>query len=398
MTRIAFAGAETADIFTEGGNSFTETGNNTFSTSNARSGSRSYLHDSGAGDSTAFCTRSFTGALDVKYFAQIHIYIPSGTGLPSSTTEVLAFYTAGTSQLSARLKSTGKLGLFKGGSQIGSDSSATLTTNTYYRVELALEVGAGAVDISELRLDGTTVASSTGDTISESAPSASRWGFATLAGANKTLHTDDWVLNDDVASPNNTWPGGEKVVLLVPTATNTRNNWVGGAGGTTNLHEAVNNLPPVGVDSASATDTSQIENSTSAADNAYLADMTTYTAAGIGSADTITAILPSAIGSNDSTTGSDTIDIGVDSNPAIAQVSQSIDVNDGTYPTGWNRCVGTLTETPSVTLGTAPVMRVEKNVATTRVNTVCFMGMYVSYTEAVAPPASARGPHVMFIM
>jgi hypothetical protein len=67
-----------------------------------------------------------------------------------------------------------------------------------------------------------------------------------------------------------------------------------------------------------------------------------------------------------------------------ASGTTSTDTVAGTYPTSWNRGAGTLTENPSVTKSTAPVMRVTKTVSTTRIHTVCLMGIYVSYLEGVA--------------
>jgi hypothetical protein len=45
-----------------------------------------------------------------------------------------------------------------------------------------------------------------------------------------------------------------------------------------------------------------------------------------------------------------------------------------------------MTETPTVTLGTAPVMQITQVTASTRVAIVCFVGMYVDYTPAAALP------------
>jgi hypothetical protein len=102
-------------------------------------------------------------------------------------------------------------------------------------------------------------------------------------------------------------------------------------------------------------------------------------------------------GGNSSTTGTDTLGLSVASNPAIAEATVNIDVNDGTYPTGWNRGATVMSENPSVTLGTAPVMELRKLVATNRTNACCFLGMYVAYTEDTAPAPSGRGPQVIWI-
>jgi hypothetical protein len=196
-------------------------------------------------------------------------------------------------------------------------------------------------------------------------------------------------LNDSTGSTNNTWVGEHGVVCLLPTADSADGNWTAGGGGTS-LFPAVDNVPPVGLATgASSTDTSQIENaSNSVPSNADLT-MQSYTAAGVGSDQTIKALYTIIAQGSSSTTGSDTMTHELVSNPAVAaNGTNSVDIVAGTYPSGWNRGQGTITEDPTVTLGTAPVMRVTKTGAVTRIHTVCFMGIMVSYSPT--PAATAR--------
>jgi hypothetical protein len=83
--------------------------------------------------------------------------------------------------------------------------------------------------------------------------------------------------------------------------------------------------------------------------------------------------------------------VGVVSNPAIAVINLTANSGQfwsgtaaGTYPTGWKWSHGTVTYAPSVTLGTAPVMRVTQVTSSTRIAMACFMGIYVDYTPAVS--------------
>jgi hypothetical protein len=56
-----------------------------------------------------------------------------------------------------------------------------------------------------------------------------------------------------------------------------------------------------------------------------------------------------------------------------------------------------MTEAPTVTLGTAPVMRITNSTASTRIADVCFMGIYVDYTAAVVAAATTVPVHLPFM-
>jgi hypothetical protein len=121
--------------------------------------------------------------------------------------------------------------------------------------------------------------------------------------------------------------------------------------------------------------------------------MQTYTAAGIASGDTVTAV-QGVVEAANGAASADTIGISIVSNPAVTEVLGSIPSSASTYPSQWVRISPSIAENPSLTLGTAPVMRVRKNLAATRRHTVCFMGMYVSYTVGAAP----SGTRLRFIL
>jgi hypothetical protein len=411
--RLSHLGAETGHIHAEGVTNG-GTGTQSFDTGTKRTGTRSYKFDGAAGGNFIRSLWAFSGVTGRTYWATCWFYVPAASGLPTNANRLLGFLNgaATLNVASVELTSGGKIRLMighdGGGNQAqqGSDSSATVTTDTWYRLDLGVETGAGSVDYAECWLDGTSVASGTGISYSDAAPGLLYWGWGAGAvgaagpGANKVVYVDDILLQDEQGSVNNTRPSGdEKVVLLLPTADSARDaGWVTGASGTTSLFEAVNNIPPAGLDNASATSTSQIENAVSTTVQEYDATMTTYSAAGIGAADTITAIYALIEGGNSSTTGSDTIGVSVESNPVIAETTPSIDVNDGTFPTGWLRGATGIEENPTVTIGTAPVMSVRKNIASTRVSTVCFMGMYVSYVESLVDTLTRDVPQTVHIL
>jgi hypothetical protein len=54
-----------------------------------------------------------------------------------------------------------------------------------------------------------------------------------------------------------------------------------------------------------------------------------------------------------------------------------------------------MSENPSVTKGTAPVMRIEKIVSTTRINTCCLMAMSVAILPNGSPAGTRYGSIMM---
>lgn len=398
MARVWHNGAEFANAHT-GLTSIADsgvTGTVTFDTGTMRSGSRSFKCDAGAGNAAADVFLFKSSALDRRNFLSVWFYVPNASGLPSSNAKIIQVTQSGNQQFAVRLTTAGKVQLLDHVDvQIGSDSAGTVATDTWHRIDLGWEISTGAADYAEARLDGVSAAATTTASVSDTAGPTIRFGWVSAPGASKVIYCDDATWNDDTGGVNDTWAGDEHIVVSRPTADSARDaSWVAGAGGTTDLWEAVNNAPPVGVDNASATDTSQIKNATSTTTDAYSATMQSYTAAGVPSGATVTAIIAHIESASSSTTGTNDLGVEVTSNPAITEGILSCDAADGTFPTGWFSRQLTVADLPSVTLGTAPVMRVRKNQATTRVYSVCLMALEVSYVEAAA---SSRGPQVIWI-
>jgi hypothetical protein len=369
VARLWTAGAEVDDFKVEGITLAVTT-----STGTVRTGTRSFSPTSGQAP-----TFSFTGATARSYFFRAYINIESNVG---GLTTIMSLSASGAG-FNARLDASRLLSLYtQAGVQIGS-ASAALTIGQWYRVELRMKVGTGATDEAELLLDGVQVAVSTTQNVTDSAPTSAILNN----GGGSTIYYDDLALNDDQGASQNTWPGDGKVVLLLPISDNARAaKWTGGIGGTTNLFAAVDNTPPVGKLSASATDTTQIEHAGSAAGttDAYDANMTTYTTAGIAAGDTINTIHFIEADGEDIATGTKLLNFEVLSNPVIASpgnVTAGSDVGAcGTYPTNWTVHASPPVYNPSVTVGTSPVMRARRPETASRVASVCFMGMYVDFT------------------
>lgn len=213
------------------------------------------------------------------------------------------------------------------------------------------------------------------------------WGSAdfTSNGFAATIYIDDLIVDDSTAVI-----GGGNQRLLLPTADPVAlNSWTNGGGGTTSIFEGVNNIPPTGV--AASTNGVKIKNAASGSNLDYTPTMQTYTAAGVPSGSVVNAVMAVCNHGEEVSTGTKAGAVWIASNPAQSAGSGTFDYgNDsavvvGTYPTGWATGFGSVTENPSVTLGTAPTMTVRKTGSTTRVVDVDFMGIYVDYTPPRAP-------------
>src|SRR6185369_369314 len=130
---------------------------------------------------------------------------------------------------------------------------------------------------------------------------------------------------------------------------------------------------------------------TTGANEAYDATMTDYTTAGVGAGATVNVVDPVISTAAPVSTSAKVGQVGVVSNPAIAVINLTGNSGQfwsgtpaGTYETGWKWSHGTRTYAPTVTLGTAPVMRVTQVTSSTRIAMVCLMGIYVDYTPAVS--------------
>jgi hypothetical protein len=406
MTRLFTIGFESGHQLGENGVSFTA-GNTQAQSTKKRSGGFAAKFDSSAGTNAYYGTNT-TSISSGWGYARVYMCFDA---LPNSTIPVVRWTdSAVTSLLSARLTSAGKLQLWNDvtAAQVGSDSTATIAADgtTWYRIELGAKVGNPAVandDSIELQLDGVSVASQLNFTLTASTSLGSlRFGWiGTSPGATKVCYADDIAINNEVGGIQGSWPGDGKIILLKPTADSARAaKWTGGAGGTTNLWDAVNNTPPGGLVSASATNTSQIEHAGAATGttDAYDATMETYTAAGVGASDYVSVVQAVMIHGEDIATGTKTLSLSIVSNPAVSSTGPFNAGNDvgavGTYPSSWGAGYEQFwhLNPGDVTLGTAPVMRVVRPETASRVASVAMMGILVDYTPAVAPSGGAPPP------
>lgn len=375
----------------------------TSDTTAPRTGSRAYKCDSTGANSLAAVNPVggapsngvFAIAANRQYFFRAYIRFEA---LPDSTVQVLQL--GNPNGFSARLTSGGKLQLFEntGGTQIGSDSAATITTGQYYRIEISCTANGAATgtNAQELRLDGVTVAS--GSSTGGAGVNNVSAGWVEAPGASKVCYVDDVAGNDSQgATSQNTWPGDGSVVLMLPISDNARGNWTAGAGGTTSLFDAVNNTPPVGVADSSATNTSQIKIKSTSIPSSCDLNLDTYTNAGVTG--TVNSLRVFWSDGEDPATGTKAGTAGLASNPAVTSASFNYG-NDGgaqgTYVGLWTPHQ-VFADDPTVTLGTAPVIRITCTSGSTgtRAASCCFLGLYVDYTPPAAVGVVAPGIHAL---
>lgn len=370
MALTDFAGAETQQAAAE---EVTLTGTASLNTNASfiRTGSGSYRCNPASGAQgfiQPFPGNSGGGSI------HFGLYIAT---LPSLTRVISGDATTGNK---LRLTSTGTLEYFDGTSVIG--TSAALSTATWYWIGW---VAQGLVTGTLLAIGGA--ASVTGT--SGGSSGVTNVGFHGTEASAADVYFDDLIRDGSVLLQPS------KCVLLLPISDNANTAWTAGAGATTSLFDAVNNAPPVGVASANETDTTNIESASSSGTANYVANLTTYAAAGIVAADTILAIRLRMQTGEDISTGTKTGSFESTANPVIAAttISEFGVGAHGITPTTWTNARSAFAASPSVTLGSSLTMKVTKTDTTTRVACVDFMGAYVAYTPAAAGRVPYRSPY-----
>jgi hypothetical protein len=414
MARLFQAGAEinagAGTVAQNAGPDGTITGTVTRDTSvfNAGGGVASWKCDSTASNLAANVAIASSAFVDgVTYYFRAYMNCASLTGNQFGTTIIRLGALAGSGPsilfYGAAATHPGALAVNIAGTGLAAFSPSVADGN-WHLVELqGVATATGNWTFAQLRVDGTVIDSVT-HTQAYSGTGAI-FGWTVTPTASQVINFDDVVLNDSTGAANNTYPGAGAVVLLKPTADSAvGTGWVTGAGGSTSLFDAVNGTPPEGV-ADTGTATSQIRNATSNA-TSYDATMTTYSAAGVSAGATVNAVLPVTATAAPVTTSAKQGTVGVVSNPTITNVALNATgtagafwagLAAGTYGAGWKWSLGTMTEAPTVTLGTAPVMRITNSTASTRIADVCFMGIYVDYTPAVVAAATTVPVHLPFM-
>lgn len=385
MARLLTAGYETKAALTEG---LTITGTTlTFDTTTVRTaGTVSGKVATSGGGYFGYTIPAASQGTGKTFFWRSYLYIPTGG---DNSSRLIEFVSSGS--VLVQVRSNGGEQLFladSSGTQQGNLASA-ISLNAWHRIEVAILVPATGNGTAHLFIDGTEVTSGGSQwAMGNTALTDMDWGSPPGGTVSLTMYYDDTAVNDDSGTNQNSYPGDGAIVLLVPTSDNAvGTNWVAGAGGKTHLFNAVSPTPPVGVAEASATNTSQVKNDASDATGNYDANLTTYTAAGVtGTVQLVQGVAAYASAATTSITGA----LAGVSNPALTEVTQAQAVAAGTFPTGWVAFNTSVAYAPSVTLGTAPVLRVGKRTANVSGADFCFMGLLVEWvaSSGVSIPAT----------
>jgi hypothetical protein len=390
--RNSFTGFEFGDLLTEPSLTFTS-GTPALESTTVRSGNYAMKIDL----TSAGCQAQLIGAAAsaVPLYYRLYVYF---TAFPTSTNTQVMGRTSGHRVV---VNSSGQLGLFfnsNTANQLGSFSSA-LSLNTWYRVEMMSNINTtgGAADSGELQINGVSIATDSGTDRGSTA--SLNFLVGDTAANGLVFICDDYAVNDNAGTTSQiTWPGEGRVLFLWPVADSSRVGWTGGASGTTNLYDALNNRPPGGVAAASATDLSQVVDGNSNTTDTYDATLAAYTdsvasgGAGMQVNDVVRVVMGVARLSNSSTTARN-IGWKLVSNPATSeQVTGSGTTAASTEHTGWSTSTSftVYVQDPTVALGTKPVMELRKATATTDKITCDLLGLYIDYAPALVNPLHKR--------
>jgi hypothetical protein len=281
-----------------------------------------------------------------------------------------------------------------GGSSLG--ASPVVPLNTWCVLQLSSLVNLASGDSAEAKLNGVTFASETNVARHTSSPNFFAVGHVGSATDGMEVIIDDVAVNDNQGSaPDNTFPEWKnRIVMLRPVADSARGaNWTAGGGGTTNLFNAVDNVPPIG--SGVSNNSNQIRNVAADSTGNYDAQLESYSEAGIANEDIIKLVQSVANIGVDDVSAATNGALSVVSNPAQGAEDAvnfgGAGVAAGTYPTGWRTRRGTAILAPSVTKSTRPVLRIGKRTAATRNAYADMMGLYVEYEDGPPPAPTGLG-------
>jgi len=219
-----------------------------------------------------------------------------------------------------------------------------------------------------------------------------------LIGQPTGFLLDDIKLNDASGSNENSWPdttSSSIMVVSIARADTAIGGWLGALGGNTNLFNAIKNIPPKGLDTASESNTTQIVNSVSSATDNYKAACQSYDVAGVPSNLTIRNVWALAR-SGEHVLGVKTIGVSLQGNPTDAsentgtvggdlhfhRVDGNLGIPNSTIQ-GWVTLIGPFNTLPTVTRNLPIVAQVGKRTATT--NKIDIDQLLV-YIEAGANP------------
>src|SRR3990172_8494151 len=221
MAVIALCGFEAQDELAD---RIAGSGTRAYNTTTKRTGSASIRCNPASGGQ-GYVQTSPSPAAGFDHFG---LYVAS---LPTVDRQVFGTANAGT--INVRLTSTGTLAVYVLSTLIGTSSTALLTGQWYW-IGVRNTTGTSVVF---LQIDGADEVTGTATVTS----TTRTFGCAGIEASAIDIYVDDIVVDSaGFLAPS-------KVALLLPISDNARAAlWTGGAGGTSNLYDALNNTPPIG--------------------------------------------------------------------------------------------------------------------------------------------------------
>ncbi len=192
-----------------------------------------------------------------EFYVRFGFYYQIGTG----TRRLFSFKSGATVQVSLEFdNATGQFRAYTGAGTTLLFTGGAMAVNTWYLVEMRAKIAdsGGAV---EVKIDGVSVGSFSGDTKPSTATGATSLGFDTdsASGAGK-MFVDDFAVNDTTTATDNAWAGDGKIIALFPNADGDSSQWVGSDGNSTNNYLLVDDT---------ADDTDYVESSASGNKDLY---------------------------------------------------------------------------------------------------------------------------------
>jgi hypothetical protein len=318
------------------------------------------------------------------------------TATPAADFTLLALDNAGTVQLRVKLTPSGALRVIAGPTDFG--VGAVVAAGSWHAIEVRVQVSPSSW---EVRVDGAPnyMSASGGAGLGANGLGSLTVGDSAASPGAVVVYVDDLAVNDDQGTLQNSWAAspegggvsGGHVALLRPVADAQVGSWTGGAGGTTSLWDALDNVPPVGA--AAGGNTAQIQTmaiNTSA--DEYRATLPTY-AAGIPDADTLVVGHAIVCHAEIVATGFKNGSFSVLSNPAQGAFDTFIYGYDlgaaGTWPANWGASIGTAVDLSATAKSAAAVLAVRKTSGVTTANgrsAVAGLGLLVEYNQAAPVP------------
>jgi hypothetical protein len=359
------SGCEAQDISSAGvgvDNLQISAGTATASTAQHRTGAASLRCNPGSGASLTFVLNGASNG-----YQHFGLYIAT---MPSVARIIAGNGTGST----LKLNSTGTLEVFDTTTSRGASTTALVTGQWYWIGRLTI----AGTSVPLLQINGTTEV--TGTVAADG--SGGLMGFIGTEASAADIYFDDFIIDGaGFLAPSN-------VNLALPISDNTVTGVTDNNGVTTNIWQCVSNTPPAGVASANeaANPKKGMHFTASTTDN-YIANLTTYTTLGVGASDTVLAVQGIVRHGEDIATGTKNLqNVAALTNPTVAgsSVTAGLDLGAHGAETGlWQTTFGTMTTSPSVTLGSSPTIRTSRT-SESRLACVDFMGMYVAWTPAAA--------------